>query len=284
MGDWSVEIRPRGRGLNLDLKELWRYRDLIYLLARRTFVAMYKQTILGPAWAILQPLLTTGIFTLVFGRLVGVSTDGAAPFLFYLCGSVPWNFFARCLEKTAQTFTDNEKLFGKVYFPRLCAPVATVGVTLINFLIQAALFLVCLFGASILDICPLNINAGLVWLTPAVVLMMACLGLGVGIGVSALTVRYKDLALLVGFGVQLWMYLSPVAYPASVLNTNYPGLKTVFMLNPMSPVIEFFRAAFLGTEGFEPLFLALGAVMTALLTLAGVALFSRVEKTFADVI
>lgn len=282
--NWSVEITPRKKGIRLDLKEIWKYRDLIYLLARRTFVAMYKQTILGPAWAVLQPLLTTGIFTLVFGKLVGVSTEGAAPFLFYMCGSVPWSFFARCLEKTAQTFTDNEKLFSKVYFPRLCAPIATVLVTMINFLIQSALFLCFLFGAAILKICPLQLDAGLIALTPAVLVLMACLGLGVGIAVAALTVRYKDLALLVGFGVSLWMYITPVAYPASVLNSTYPALKTVFMLNPMSPIVEFFRAAFLGTGTFEPVWLLISAGMTAIFCFVGIAVFNRVEKTFADVI
>ena len=277
-------IKPREKGLHIDLKELWRFRDLIYLLARRTFVAMYKQTIIGPAWAIIQPLLTTGILTLVFGRFVGVPTDGAQPFLFYMCGSVPWSFFARCLEKTAQTFTDNEKLFGKVYFPRLCAPIATVLVTLINFAIQSAFFLLFLIGTNIFSAEKIQVSWGLVALTPLVLIEMGLLGLGVGIAVSALTVRYKDLALLVSFGVNLWMYISPVAYPASVLNSTYPALKTVFMLNPMSPVIEFFRAAYLGTGTFNAGYLLLSAGVTCVICFLGILLFNRVEKTFADVI
>lgn len=282
--EWSVDIQPRKKGLHIDLKELWRYRDLTYLLARRTFVAMYKQTILGPAWALLQPLLTTGIFTVVFGMLVGIRTEGPSAFLFYLCGSVPWNFFARCLEKTAQTFTDNEKLFGKVYFPRLCAPIATVLVTLINFAIQGAFFILCLLIGKFISGLSLSVSWGLIALTPLVVLEMALLGLGAGIAVSALTVRYKDLALLVGFGVSLWMYISPVAYPASVLKESYPLLKTLLMLNPMTPIIEFFRAAYLGTGQFSALWLLISCGMTLLVFLLGLMLFNRVEKTFADVI
>lgn len=282
--EWSVDIQPRKKGLHIDLKELWRYRDLTYLLARRTFVAMYKQTILGPAWALLQPLLTTGIFTVVFGMLVGIRTEGPSAFLFYLCGSVPWNFFARCLEKTAQTFTDNEKLFGKVYFPRLCAPIATVLVTLINFAIQGAFFILCLLIGKFISGLSLSVSWGLIALTPLVVLEMALLGLGAGIAVSALTVRYKDLALLVGFGVSLWMYISPVAYPASVLKESYPLLKTLLMLNPMTPIIEFFRAAYLGTGQFSALWLLISCGMTLIVFLLGLMLFNRVEKTFADVI
>ena len=282
--EWSVDIQPRKKGLHIDLKELWRYRDLTYLLARRTFVAMYKQTILGPAWALIQPLLTTGIFTVVFGMLVGIRTEGPSAFLFYLCGSVPWNFFARCLEKTAQTFTDNEKLFGKVYFPRLCAPIATVLVTLINFAIQGAFFILCLVIGKLISGFELSVSWGLIALTPLVVLEMALLGLGAGIAVSALTVRYKDLALLVGFGVSLWMYISPVAYPASVLRESYPLLKTLFMLNPMTPIIEFFRAAYLGTGQFSAFWLLISCGMTLCVFLLGLLLFNRVEKTFADVI
>ena len=282
--EWSVDIQPRKKGLHIDLKELWRYRDLTYLLARRTFVAMYKQTILGPAWALIQPLLTTGIFTVVFGMLVGIRTEGPSAFLFYLCGSVPWNFFARCLEKTAQTFTDNEKLFGKVYFPRLCAPIATVLVTLINFAIQGAFFILCLLIGKFISGLSLSVSWGLIALTPLVVLEMALLGIGEGIAVSALTVRYKDLALLVGFGVSLWMYISPVAYPASVLRESYPLLKTLLMLNPMTPIIEFFRAAYLGTGQFSALWLLISCGMTLIVFLLGLMLFNRVEKTFADVI
>ncbi len=281
---WTVEIAPRRKSLLPDLRELWRYRDLTYLLARRSFVAMYKQTILGPAWAIIQPLLTGGILTLVFGMLVGLKTEGPSMFLFYMCGSVAWNFFSRCLEKTAQTFADNEKLYGKVYFPRLCAPVATVLVTFVSFLIQFAFFLIILIVANLINGYGIAANWGLIALTPVVVLEMGLLGMGVGIGLSALTVRYKDLTLLIGVGVSLWMYISPVAYPASVLSDKYPALRTLFMLNPMTPIIEFFRSAYLGTGSLDWLYLGISFGVTALMLILGVMLFQKVERTFADVI
>ena len=282
--NWSVEIGPDCNGPGLRIKELWRYRDLTYLLARRSFVAMYKQTILGPAWAIIQPLLTTGILTLVFGMLVGISTDGAPMFLFYMCGSVAWNFFSRCLEKTALTFADNEKLYSKVYFPRLCAPIATVLVTFISFLIQFVFFLGFLIIGNAVNHYGIKVNWGLIALTPAVLIEMALLGMGVGIGLSALTVKYKDLSFLVGFGVSLWMYISPVAYPVSVLRDNYPALRTLFMLNPMTPIIEFFRSAYLGSGSFNAEWLLISCGETVLFLLIGLRLFSKVEKTFADFI
>ncbi len=282
--EWSVEIRPQKGWLNVNLKELWQYRDLIYLLARRTFVAMYKQTILGPAWAIIQPLLTTSIFTVVFGQIAGIDTGETPQFLFYMCGSVPWNYFSRCLEKTSQTFIENEKVFGKVYFPRLCAPISTVLVTMLNFFIQFAFFLIFL-AVYVLKPNPLvHVNWALASLLPLVLLQMALLGLGVGISVSALTVRYRDLALLVSFGVSLWMYISPVAYPTSLMIQKYPSLKTVFMLNPMTPIIEYFRAAFLGSSTFNAWYLLLSAGVTLLFLFLGTIFFNRVEKTFMDTI
>ncbi len=282
--NWTVEIAPNRKGLHLNLQELWGYKDLIYLLARRSFVAMYKQTILGPAWAILQPLLTTGIFTLVFGMLVGIRTEGPSMFLFYMCGSVAWNFFSRCLEKTALTFTDNEKLYSKVYFPRLCAPIATVLVTFISFLIQFVFFLGFLIISNAIKGYGICVRWGLIALTPAVLLQMSLLGMGVGVGLSALTVRYKDLTFLIGFGVSLWMYISPVAYPTSVLSQNYPALKTLFMLNPMTPIIEFFRTAYLGSGSFSFGWWFISLAETLLLLFVGIILFQKVERTFADVI
>lgn len=282
--EWSVEICPQKGWLNVNLKELWQYRDLIYLLARRTFVAMYKQTILGPAWAIIQPLLTTSIFTVVFGKIAQISTDGMPQFLFYMCGSVPWNYFARCLEKTSQTFLENEKVFGKVYFPRLCAPISTILVTMLNFFIQFTFFLIFLTIYALKPNPVVHVNWALVSMFPLVLLQMGLLGLGVGISVSALTVRYRDLALLVSFGVSLWMYISPVAYPTSLMIQNFPGLKTVFMLNPMTPIIEYFRAAFLGTTTFNAWYLLLSAGVTLLFLFLGTIFFNRVEKTFMDTI
>ena len=279
---WSVEIKPARGWLNVNLKELWQYRDLIYLLARRNFVSLYKQTILGPAWAIIQPLLTTVIFTVVFGKIANISTDGMPQFLFYMAGNVPWTYFARCLEKTSETFLANEKIFGKVYFPRLCAPIATVLFTMISFLIQFALFLIFLTFYAVGPDPVVHLNWGLAALTPVVLLEMGMLGLGAGIMISALTVRYRDLALLVSFGVQLWMYASPVAYPASLMIQNYPALSGIYMLNPMAPIIEFFRAAYLGTSTFSAGYLALSMAVTSIILFVGVILFNRSQKTFMD--
>lgn len=279
---WSVEIRPAHGWLNVNIRELWRYRDLIYLLARRNFVSLYKQTVLGPAWAIIQPLLTTLIFTVVFGKIANISTDGMPQFLFYMAGNVPWVYFDRCLVKTSETFLANEKIFGKVYFPRLCAPIATVLFTMISFLIQFALFLVFLTYYAVQPNPVVHINWGLAALTPVVLIEMGLLGLGVGIIISALTVRYRDLALLVTFGAQLWMYISPVAYPASLMMENYPAFAGVYMLNPMAPIIEYFRAAYLGTQTFSPGYLALSMAVTCVILFAGVILFNRSQKTFMD--
>ncbi len=281
--EWSVDIQPRKGWLNINFRELWRYRDLIYLLARRNFVSLYKQTILGPAWAIIQPLLTTLIFTVVFGQIANLSTDGMPQFLFYMCGSVPWSYFSRCLEKTAHTFLENERIFGKVYFPRLCAPISTVLVTMINFLIQFVFFLCILTFYAVQPNPVVHVNWGLAALTPLVLLEMGMLGLGVGIAVSALTIRYRDLSLLVAFGVQLWMYASPVTYPASLVSEKFsPALTRLYMLNPMAPIIEFFRSAFLGSGNFSASYMALGALVTLVLLTAGVLLFSRMEKNFMD--
>ena len=205
-------------------------------------------------------------------------------FLFYMCGSVPWNYFARCLEKTSQTFLENEKVFGKVYFPRLCAPISTILVTMLNFFIQFTFFLIFLTIYALKPNPVVHVNWALASMFPLVLLQMGLLGLGVGISVSALTVRYRDLALLVSFGVSLWMYISPVAYPTSLMIQNFPGLKTVFMLNPMTPIIEYFRAAFLGTTTFNAWYLLLSAGVTLLFLFLGTIFFNRVEKTFMDTI
>ena len=282
--EWSVEIEPRKGFGKLNLEELWQYRDLVYLLARRSFVSIYKQTVLGPAWAVLQPLLTTLIFTVVFGKIANLSTDGVPQFLFYMCGNVPWNFFAKCMEKTAHTFLENEKIFGKVYFPRLSAPIATVLVTFVNFAIQFALFLCFLAFYAFQSSPAVSVNWGLACLLPLVLLEMGMLGLGVGVAVSALTVRYRDLSMLISFGVSLWMYVSPVAYPASLMMANYPKFAGIYMLNPMAPVIEYFRAAFLGTNTFNPLYLLLSAGVTLVVLAGGVLLFNRAEKNFVDMI
>jgi lipopolysaccharide transport system permease protein len=263
----------------LHLVDLWRYRDLTMLFVWRDFVSQYKQTILGPLWHIIQPLFTTLLFTLIFGRVAKLPTDGLPPMLFYMAGITCWNYFSDCLNRSAGTFLANAAIFGKVYFPRLCAPLSVIISNIIKFGIQFGLFLgmmayFWLRGAAV------HPNA-LVLLTPLLILIMAALGLGVGIIVSALTVRYRDLQVLVGFGVQLAMYVTPVIYPLSMVPDKYRWL---VLANPMSALVETFRSAFLGGGTFDPWGLLYSGVSTAVILLVGIVLFNHVERTFMDTV
>ena len=283
-GGWTTVIRARRGWFDLRLGELARYRDLILLLVKRDFTVMYKQTILGPAWAIIQPLLTTVIFTVVFGNIAALPTDSMPPFLFYMCGNIAWHYFSGCLTNTSITFAKNAKLFGKVYFPRLCMPISTVLSQLINFSIQFGLFLIFLVYYATKPNPVVHPNWQLILLTPLMLVQMAMLSLGFGIIVSALTTKYRDLAMLVEFGVHLWMYATPVTYPASMILDKYPRLMGLYMLNPMTPVIELFRAAYLGVKGFNFIYCIPAAVITVVVLVLGVILFSRTEKTFMDTV
>ena len=277
--DWTLVIRPKTGWFDLHLADLWRYRDLVMLFVRRDFVAQYKQTILGPLWFIIQPLLTTLTFTLIFGNIAKLSTDGLPKILFYLSGITAWNYFADCLTKTSETFVANANTFGKVYFPRLAVPVSIVISNLIRFGIQLGLFLGFYFyflarGTAIHP-------SEALMLLPILVLLMAALALGTGIIVSSMTTRYRDLRFLVQFGVQLLMYTTPVIYPLSKLPEQY---RWIMLSNPMTPVIETFRYAFLGTGTFSWGHLGLSATAATILLAAGVLLFNRVEKTFMDTV
>ena len=274
-------IRPRNGWFDLDLAELWRYRDLVVMFVKRNFTVLYKQTILGPAWILLNPLLTTVIFNVVFGGLAGLSTDGTPAFLFYMAGNTVWTFFASCINNTANTFVANSQVFGKVYFPRLTMPLSQALTSLINFGIQCAMFVVFWLyffftGAAVRPS---------VWLLalPLVTLQVMLLGLGVGIIVSSLTTKYRDLAIAVGFGVQLWMYATPVVYPLSSLAES-PRLQTLVLLNPMTTPVEVFRAATLGTGTVTAGGLVYSTVFTLAALALGVVLFSRIEKTFMDTV
>ncbi len=277
--EWTMIIRPKRPWLDLRLDELWRARDLIQLFVRRDFVAGYKQTVLGPLWYLIQPLLTTVVFTLVFGRIASLPTDGLPDFLFYMSGTVIWSYFAACLTKTSNTFTANAGLFGKVYFPRLAVPISVVISALISFGIQFLLFLgfVLYFGLSGAAVRP---NAT-VLLLPLLLLMMAGLGLGFGIIVSSLTTRYRDLQHLVAFGVQLLMYATPVIYPVSSIPAPYDVL---IRANPLTPIVEAFRYAFLGAgmAGWGGLAYSFGFMVAVLF--AGLVLFNRIEQTFMDTV
>lgn len=276
---FTTVIKPKTGWFDINLKELWQYRDLVMLFVRRTFVAQYKQTILGPAWAVIQPLFTTVIFTIIFGNIAGLAPGGVPTFAFYLSGSVAWGYFSGCLTATSTTFTANSAIMGKVYFPRLVMPITTVISQLISFAIQFAFFLIFflyywLTGAGAVP------NA-LVLITPLLVLQMACLGLGFGVIVSALTTKYRDLSMLVGFGVQIWMYLTPVTYDIGIIPERYMW---VYMLNPVTPVINTFRYAFLGIGSFQPGYYLFSWAVTLVVLVIGVMLFSRVEKTFMDTV
>lgn len=276
---WTLIIQPRRGWWDLRLPQLWTYRDLVILFVRRDFVAQYKQTILGPLWYILQPILTTVVFTVVFGNIAKLPTDGIPPFLFYLSGTVFWQYFAECLNKTSQTFSANAQLFGKAYFPRLAVPVSILISNLATFVVQFTVFLVFLFYfmATGADVHP----TVAVLLTPVLLIMMALLGLGFGIIVSSLTTRYRDLRFLVTFGVQLWMYGTPVIYPMSAVPDD---LRFLIMINPVTPIFETFREAFLGAGTLSLGHLLYSAGFTASVLVLGIVLFNRVEQTFMDTV
>jgi lipopolysaccharide transport system permease protein len=277
---WDLIICPRTGWFDLHLADLWRYRDLTMLFVWRDFVAQYKQTILGPLWHIIQPLFTTIIFTVVFGHIARLPTDGLPPMLFYMAGVTAWSYFAECLNRTSGTFIQNASIFGKVYFPRLTVPLSMVISGLIKFGIQFALFLSFLlfFWLKGFAIHP-TIH---ILLTPILLLMMAALGLGAGIIVSALTTRYRDLQHLVAFGVQLLMYATPVVYPMSLMGGGH--FRWLIFVNPLSPIIEAFRYAYLGAGIFTPLYLLYSAVTILVILATGLVLFNHVERTFMDTV
>jgi len=276
---WTLVIGPHQGCFDWRLHELWSCRDLISLLVWRDFVALYKQTVLGPAWHVIQPLLTTLTFSIVFGNIARLPTDGHPAFLFYLSGNILWNFFASCLTKTANTFVGNAGLLGKVYFHRLAIPIATVLSTLVSFGIQFAVFL--LVWSFYLWT---GANVSPNWWSlaaPLAVLATAGFALSGGIAVSALTTRYRDLAMLVTFGVQLLMFATPVIYPISMVPEKY---RWIVWLNPLSPVVEAFRAGFLGGGTVSPAHLAFSFGCMIVMSVASLMLFFRVERSFMDTV
>jgi lipopolysaccharide transport system permease protein len=276
---WDKIIRPRNVWFDIHPIELWKYRDLIGLFVWRDFVSIYKQTILGPLWFIIQPLLTTLVFTVIFGNIAKLPTDGLPPFLFYLSGVIAWRYFADCLNSTSNTFVNNAHIFGKVYFPRLAVPVSIVISNLIAFGIQFLLFLA--FYLYYWQYSSIIHPQPAIFLIPFLVIQMAALGLGFGIIVSSMTTRYRDLTHLVGFGVQLWMFATPVVYPASSLPDKW---RYILVLNPMAPVIEAFRYAFLGTGSINMHSWLISLSSTVSILFIGIILFSKVEKTFMDTV
>ncbi|HEX9513708.1 MAG TPA: ABC transporter permease [Puia sp.] len=277
--DWDLVIEPRGHLFDLKLKEVWHYRDLLWLLVRRDFVSFYKQTVLGPLWFFIQPIFMTVTYTFIFGKLAGISTDHIPGPLFYLAGITCWNYFSECFTKTASVFKDNSNVFGKVYFPRLIMPLSIVFSNLVRFAVQLLLFFLVL-GFYAIKGTYLNINA-YVLLFPIVVLLMALLGLGAGMIISALTTKYRDLYFLLTFGIQLAMYSTTVVYPLSTAPLKY---KWIIALNPLTPLIETFRYGFLGKGSFTWMSLGISSIVTLLILLLGIVTFNKVERNFIDTV
>lgn len=276
---WTEVIEPKSSLLDLRFKEVWRYRDLLILMVKRDFVATYKQTILGPIWFFLQPVLTTLMFVLVFGRIARLSTDGLPMIVFYLAGITLWNYFAECLNRTATVFKDNAQVFGKVYFPRLVMPLSIVASNLVKLGIQFALFL-SVWAYYLITGAAVHPNIYIL-LFPLLVLLMGGLGLGFGMLISAMTTKYRDLVFLMAFAVQLLMYVTPVIYPLSAIGPKYRWL---ILANPMSPIVETFRYAFLGNGTFSWSYLLYSCGFTLVVLLLGAVVFNRVEKSFMDTI
>lgn len=276
---WDTIIKPSSGLLEINLKEIWQYRDLLLLLVRRDFVAVYKQTILGPLWFFIQPIFTTLIFTIVFGRIANISTDGLPQVLFYMSGITMWNYFADCLNKTSNTFTANASIFGKVYFPRIIIPMSIIVSNLIKFGIQF-LLLTSFWIYFYVDGANIQIQPEIV-LFPFLILLMGGMGLGLGMIFSSMTTKYRDLTFLLTFGVQLLMYASPVIYPLSTLPEKY---KIFILANPMTSIIETFRYAVLGTGNFEWNHLAYSTMFTIFVLVFGLLIFNQVQKSFMDTV
>jgi lipopolysaccharide transport system permease protein len=276
---WDLTIESTSSLFDLKFKDLWHYRDLLGMFVKRDFVSFYKQTILGPVWFFIQPLFTTIIYTFIFGNLAAISTDGLPQPLFYLAGITAWNYFADCLTKTSTVFKDNSNIFGKVYFPRLILPLSIVASNLVRFGVQMLLFLG-MMGYYYLSGAAFTLTVAL-FMFPVLVLMMALLGLGLGLIVTAMTTRYRDLAFLVTFGVQLLMYTTTVIYPLSAAPEKY---RHIIELNPMTGIIEAFRYSFLGKGEFSLWSVGYSAIVTATVLIFGILIFNKTEKTFFDTV
>lgn len=277
---YHTHITAKHKWYELNMKEVWQYRDLIKLFTKRTFTLTYKQTVLGPAWIFLNPLISSIIYAFVFGGIAGIGTDGVPTILFYMCSNAIWIFFASCVNKNAHTFTANAGVFGKVYFPRLTIPISNVLASIIQFAIQMLLVMGFMVYYLIQGQVHPNWEAWI--LIPVVLIHLGVLGLGCGIIISSLTTKYRDLAILVTFGVQLWMYVTPIVYPMSQLGDGI--VKTILMINPVTAPVEVFRYAILGQGTVMPGYLALSASLTIVVAVVGVMIFNKVEKTFMDTV
>lgn len=277
---YHTHITSEHKWFDLKLKEVWRYRDLIWLFTKRSFVLTYKQTVLGPAWIFINPILTSIIYNFIFGTVAGMDTDGIPQILFYLTSTAIWTFFSTCLTKNASTFTANAAVFGKVYFPRLTTPISNVLSSAIQFGIQMIMvFIVLGYYLFTGEVSP---NWGAWILIPVILLQLGMMGMGFGLIVSSMTTKYRDLSVLVGFGVSLWMYATPIVYPLSQLGDGF--LKKILMINPVTAPVEMFRYALLGQGTVEPLFVVISWIFTFAVMIFGIMIFNKVERNFMDTV
>lgn len=276
---FETVIRPKNKWFDLRLGEVIKYRDLVYVFVKRNFSTLYKQTILGPAWIVITEIITTVIYTIIFGNIANIGTNGVPTFLFYLSGNTVWGFFSKCFINTSTTFTSNAAIFGKVYFPRLVMPISVALTQLITFAIQFTLFLCFLvfyvFKGSV------SPNYALMPLFFLLVIIMTVMSLGFGIIISSLTTKYRDLTVMISFGITVWMYITPIVYPISIVPDRW---RLVFMLNPMSSIVEAFRYLFLGVGELKAGYLIYSSAIAVFAFLFGTILFNRIEKTFMDTV
>lgn len=279
MDIYTTHIKSKKGWFDIDLKELYKYKDLIWLFFKRNYATRYKQTILGPLWLILNPLVSVTLYALVFGELAGLSTDETPHFVFYLCSNALWTFFANSLTQASSTFTANADIMGKVYFPRLVMPISSVITGMLDLVIQVGILAIVMMGYIVTGY---NFDLGLMlFLAPIIILQTGILGLGFGIIVASLTTKYRDLTVLVGFGVSLWMYATPVVYTSELIPQKYLG---VYMLNPMSPIMECWRKVMIGTGRFQWGYWGISWAVTIIVLFLGVMLFNHIEKTFMDTV
>lgn len=280
MQNSDITVVSAKRGLfNLNLKELWKYRDLVILFVKRDIKNVYKQTVLGPLWIVINPFLSTFVFTVIFGIIANISTDGIPQFLFYMSGNILWFFFSSCFNRASSTFLSNARIFGKVYFPRFVMPLSGIIYNSITFLVQFVMFAILV---AVYALTGANVHSNfLVLALPLFLIHIAFLGTGTGLIISSLTTKYRDLNVLVSFGLTLWMYLTPVVYPVSQIPESF---RFIMLLNPVAPIMETFRYAFLGSGSFEWFFLLISAAVTAVLLILGMIVFNQVEKNFIDTV
>lgn len=276
---WDLIIKPQTYWYDLRIKEIFKYKDLLFLFVKRDFISIYKQTILGPLWFLIQPIITAITFTVIFGNLAKISTDGLPQILFYMCGITLWNYFADTLTKTADTFSSNVNIFGKVYFPRMIVPLSVVVSNLIKLGIQFLLFL-CVWIYYLIQTDLIHPNKMLM-LIPYLIILIGFMALSFGIIISSLTTKYRDLKFLVTFGIQLMMYASPIVYPLSIVPEKY---KWIIVANPVTSIIESFKYAFLGVGEFNWFYLGYSTLFTIVLFMIGLVIFHRVEKSFMDTV